>query len=252
MTAVAMPMRFAQPWRRVSPMTAAILMAIAVHVVILAIHFSHERHRPPPPLEITLNAPRADKTMDASLHPSSKVGKVAATQALSSQAGINSPTSTTPRPGQGPLSTGRTGRTDSNRKQPSPSTFDQLNAAVRRSLRTGYITSRDKDGPAGRYLAHWKHQVENYGNAHYPDALVAHNLSGQLVLEVTVDQAGHVLNIAIRQSSGNRQIDEAARRIVQLAAPYPPFPPELARKYHQLVITRTWQFSSGNRLQTHR
>lgn len=238
-------------WSR-RPLAGALTLAILFHLLLLAIRFSHEPKPPPPqPLEITLNAPRSDKTHDASLDPARIQGDVPSDPRLSSQAGDPAVKQAQARKGEGPIVSGRSGLVDSPRPTPAPNTFDQLNEKVRRSLMTGYMTSRDVDGPAGRYMARWKHQIENYGNQHYPNALIAGNLSGKLTLEVTIDRQGHVLNIAIRQSSGNPKIDDAARRIVQLAAPYPPFPPDLTKKYQQLVITRTWVFSSGNTLETH-
>ena len=39
-------------------------------------------------------------------------------------------------------------------------------------------------------------------------------------------------------------LDRAARRIVQMAGPYPPFPPEIARDTDILEITRTWIFTN--------
>lgn len=238
-------------WRR-QPLVASLLLAIVIHLVVLAIRFGHSPPAPhPQPLEITLNAPRADRTHDASPDPARIQGEVPADPRLSSQVGNPAQKQANPHKGPGPITSGRAGAVVSPRQTPEPDSFDLLNEKVRRSLQTGYMTSRDKNGPAGRYMARWKHQVENYGNAHYPNALITRNLSGKLTLEVTIDQLGHVLNIAIRRSSGNPAIDHAARRIVQLAAPYPPFPPELAREYKQLVITRTWQFSSGNHLETH-
>jgi protein TonB len=39
-------------------------------------------------------------------------------------------------------------------------------------------------------------------------------------------------------------LDAAARRIIKLAAPFPPFPPEIARDTDILEITRTWMFTN--------
>jgi len=39
-------------------------------------------------------------------------------------------------------------------------------------------------------------------------------------------------------------LDRAARRIVNMAAPFPPFPPEIARDTDVLEITRTWVFTN--------
>ena len=48
--------------------------------------------------------------------------------------------------------------------------------------------------------------------------------------------------------SGHKILDDAAVRIVRLAAPFAPFPPEILKEVDVLDITRTWQFRNGNRL----
>ncbi|NJN46021.1 MAG: hypothetical protein HC808_05535 [Candidatus Competibacteraceae bacterium] len=40
-------------------------------------------------------------------------------------------------------------------------------------------------------------------------------------------------------------MDEAAKQIVSLAAPYAPFPAELRRQYDILHIVRQWKFEHG-------
>jgi outer membrane biosynthesis protein TonB len=49
-------------------------------------------------------------------------------------------------------------------------------------------------------------------------------------------------------SSGVAEVDEAIRRIVQSARPYPAFPPSLAREYDVVEIRRNWHFDSAVRL----
>jgi protein TonB len=39
-------------------------------------------------------------------------------------------------------------------------------------------------------------------------------------------------------------LDRAARRIIKLAAPFPPFPPDIARDTDVMEITRTWVFTN--------
>jgi hypothetical protein len=50
------------------------------------------------------------------------------------------------------------------------------------------------------------------------------------------------------RSSGVPAIDEAIRRIVDSQAPYPVFPPALAREYDVIEIRRTWHFDVAVRL----
>jgi periplasmic protein TonB len=56
---------------------------------------------------------------------------------------------------------------------------------------------------------------------------------------------GRLVQSVIEESSGSAVLDRAARHIVKLAAPYPPFPPEIARDTDVLEITRTWIFTNG-------
>ena len=45
-------------------------------------------------------------------------------------------------------------------------------------------------------------------------------------------------------------LDEAAKRIVTFAAPFAPFPPDIRKETDYLDITRTWNFTRGNALET--
>ena len=45
-------------------------------------------------------------------------------------------------------------------------------------------------------------------------------------------------------------LDEAAIRIVRMAAPYAPFPPDIRREFEILSITRTWSFTQGDQLES--
>ncbi len=49
------------------------------------------------------------------------------------------------------------------------------------------------------------------------------------------------------ESSGEPILDQAAQRIVRLAAPYAPFSGDLA-DIDRLEIIRTWRFEHGDRL----
>jgi periplasmic protein TonB len=232
---------------------AALFVAIVVHALFFSIYFTGHKPAPPPPppIELTLDAPLAAKTNDAAPVPSKQINNKITTQALASAKGVQTDTIQKPKSGKGITTAGNDGITDEPTTNSAPDAFNRLNEAVNRSLKTGFLTSRTINGPTGDYLSRWKRQVEAYGNEHYPQDLISQQISGQLILAVTIDKDGHVMDIAIQHSSGNQKIDTAARRLVQLASPYPPFPPALASQFDQIVITRTWQFSSGHELTTH-
>ena len=60
------------------------------------------------------------------------------------------------------------------------------------------------------------------------------------------------LTMDLRRSSGHAVLDQAAVRIVKLAAPFAEFPDSFKDEVDVLVISRTWQFLPGNRLQSER
>ena len=72
----------------------------------------------------------------------------------------------------------------------------------------------------------------------------ASSLSGSLLLEVALNPDGSINAIELRRSSGHRVLDEAAVRIVKLAAPFAPFPKNILQETDILHIERTWRFLS--------
>lgn len=95
---------------------------------------------------------------------------------------------------------------------------------------------------AAAYEHAWQEKVERIGNLNYPDEARRKGLSGSLLASVWVAKDGKVKKIKIHRSSGYRVLDDAAVRIVRLAAPFSPFPMELASQADEIVITRTWKF----------
>ena len=114
--------------------------------------------------------------------------------------------------------------------------------------RKQFVTARTKASPAARYMHDWVSRVERIGNLNYPDQVARDRLSGVLVLSVGIYRDGSVANIEVKKSSGHRILDDAAQRIVQLAAPYAPLNKELAESTDVLYITRSWAFSGDNTL----
>jgi protein TonB len=103
---------------------------------------------------------------------------------------------------------------------------------------------------AAAYEQAWQQKIERIGNLNYPDEARRQKLSGALVMAVHLRPDGSVAKIDIRQPSEHKVLDEAAERIVRLAAPFAPFPDELKQQADILVITRTWRFYNDYRLET--
>ena len=87
--------------------------------------------------------------------------------------------------------------------------------------------------------------METVGNQYYPQASLRYGIYGSLQMLVTVRSDGQLEAIEILTSSGYAVLDEAAVRIVRLAAPFPPFSDALRETTDKLEILRTWQFEQN-------
>jgi protein TonB len=100
-----------------------------------------------------------------------------------------------------------------------------------------------------QYFEEWRTKVERVGTLNYPEAARG-KLYGSLVLTVTIRNDGSVDGIEINRSSGHKILDDAARRIVAMAAPFAAFPPAIRHDTDVLEITRTWNFTQRDSLET--
>lgn len=116
-----------------------------------------------------------------------------------------------------------------------------------RRLRRKYISANTREFKYAAYLEAWRAKVERIGNLNYPDEARRGKLSGQLILDVALTRDGSVQNVIVRRTSGFKVLDDAAIRIVRLASPYAPFPPNIRKETDILHITRTWQFLNNYR-----
>ncbi|MBA3695726.1 MAG: TonB family protein, partial [Methylotenera sp.] len=61
---------------------------------------------------------------------------------------------------------------------------------------------------------------------------------------------GSIENIELNRSSGHKVLDQAARHIVELGAPYAKFTDDMHKETDILSITRTWTFTKEDSLAT--
>ena len=117
----------------------------------------------------------------------------------------------------------------------------KLETRAKRPKRT-FISANTRAYKYAAYMEAWRAKVERVGNLNYPEEARIRKISGQLVLDVALNPDGKINQITIRNSSGHKVLDDAAIRIVELAAPYAPFPESIRAETDVLHITRTWQF----------
>ncbi|MFV8818826.1 energy transducer TonB [Haliea sp. E17] len=102
-----------------------------------------------------------------------------------------------------------------------------------------------KQAADAAYLLDWRQRLEAVGNKYYPEASVRYGMYGNLKLLVAIRSDGSLEDVKVLESSGYAVLDEAAIKIVRMAAPYSPFPDELAATTDMLEIVRTWQFQQN-------
>ena len=146
---------------------------------------------------------------------------------------------------------------DTSAQQPDGSAEDETNEQLKRAQaeiakqisdyqkrpRKHHFMPSASEYRYARYVEDWRARVERIGNENYPNDARG-KFYGALRMTVAIRKDGSVADAMIDQSSGSQILDRAARRIVQMAGPYPPFPPEIARDTDILEITRTWIFTN--------
>ena len=122
--------------------------------------------------------------------------------------------------------------------------------AYQKRPRKLFIGARTQEYAFARYVEDWRIKVERIGNLNYPEQARREQLYGKLLLSVSIRADGSVESIEINRSSGHPLLDAAAMRIVKLASPFSPLPPDITRDTDILTITRTWSFSPSDRLES--
>jgi len=113
-----------------------------------------------------------------------------------------------------------------------------------------FVGARAEEYRLARYVEDWRAKIERIGNLNYPEAARSLKLYGSLLLTVSIRSDGSVESVEINRSSGQRVLDAAAVRIVEMSAPFAAFPPDIKRDTDVLHITRTWMFTKGDELRS--
>jgi periplasmic protein TonB len=125
----------------------------------------------------------------------------------------------------------------------------RLNAEINRNFqeyqqmpRHKYLNARTQEYKYAAYMDAWRAKVERVGNLNYPEQAKRQGITGSLVLDVAIKPDGSLQSVQVLRPSGQKVLDDAAIRIVELAAPYAPLPPDMRADVDILHITRTWKF----------
>jgi len=129
---------------------------------------------------------------------------------------------------------------------------EQLNirrqAYDKRPRRYTISSASTKKSHDALYLDNWRRRIEAIGNINYPEEARREQIYGSLRLLVALLPNGEVERIQVMKSSQHKVLDQAAIEIVELAAPFQPFPQAMRDEVDILEIIRTWHFHEGNAL----
>ena len=128
--------------------------------------------------------------------------------------------------------------------------IDKQQSEYEKRPKRKFIGARTKEYRFAMYVESWRQKVERIGNMNYPEAAKAQKLYGQLRMTVSIKADGSIEDVVVDKSSGSKILDDAAKRIVELAAPYSRFPEDIKKDTDILSITRTWTFTQEDQVAT--
>ena len=121
--------------------------------------------------------------------------------------------------------------------------FDQQRRAYAKKPRVMRVTAASTlKSTNAWYVQNWVSKVTRVGNINYPTEARRAGIYGTLRMLVSMKKDGTIKELAILESSGSSVLDDAAIRIVRMAAPFAPFPDEMRENVDELEIIRTWVF----------
>ena len=133
--------------------------------------------------------------------------------------------------------------------------IERLEAQIRREHQAyqerpkrTFVGARAAEYRFAQYVDNWRRKIERIGNLNYPAEAKANRIYGSLQLTVAIKADGEVESVEINKSSGHKVLDQAAVRIVRLAAPFDRFPQNIRADTDILHITRTWTFTRGDQV----
>jgi len=133
--------------------------------------------------------------------------------------------------------------------------IERLEAQIRREHQAyqerpkkKFVGARASEYRFAVYVDNWRLKIERIGNLNYPEEARRNKLYGSLQLTVGIRANGEVESIEVNKSSRSKVLDQAAIRIVRMAAPFDRFPDNIRADTDILYITRTWTFTRGDQV----
>jgi protein TonB len=122
----------------------------------------------------------------------------------------------------------------------------QQHQAYQERPKKRFVGARTQESRVALYVDNWRQKIERIGSLNYPAQARTPRFFGVLRITVGIKSNGEIESVEVNRTSGHKFLDQAAIRIVNLAAPFDRFPDNLRADTDILYITRTWTFSRGD------
>ena len=115
--------------------------------------------------------------------------------------------------------------------------------------RKRYISPATREEAYAIYYDALRRKVEDKGTQNFPEQ-GGKKLYGELIMILTVNHDGRVLETEVVQGSGNRLLDRRAEAIARAAGPFGHFGPAMRAKADQIAVVSRFKFTRDQTLET--
>jgi protein TonB len=112
-----------------------------------------------------------------------------------------------------------------------------------------YISPATREEVYAQYYDQLRRRIEERGTRNFPEQN-GRKLYGELIMNVTVDSAGRVVETEVVRPSQSRALDRQAIAIVRAAAPFGIFTEKMRAEADQLVVSSRFRFTRDDGLET--
>lgn len=98
-----------------------------------------------------------------------------------------------------------------------------------------------------RYKEDWRLKVERIGNLNYPEILLRNNIHGKVRMDIVLNSDGSVRSVSTSNNSAHPELEQAAKHIIELSAPFAPLPAALIKNNTTRTLSIPFVFSKENR-----
>jgi periplasmic protein TonB len=111
-----------------------------------------------------------------------------------------------------------------------------------------YVSPATQEAVYALYYDNLRRKIEERGTRDFPE-FQGKRLYGELVMNITVDAQGRVVEAEVINRSKSRNLDRRAVAIVQAAAPFGPFTAAMRKEADQIVVTSRFRFTRDEGLE---